>query len=65
MQLFLKEKQLYFSILRKFPPVVFLRVLIAFIRIIKLTINKINYCFKEGGLKGLRLVLLKGVAAFN
>lgn len=44
---------------------VFPGVLIGFIRIIKLAISKINCYFKKGGLKGLGLVLLKGMAAFN
>lgn len=37
----------------------------AFARIIKLAISEMDYCFKEGGLKGLGLVLLEGVAALN
>lgn len=65
MRLFLKEKQLYSSILRKFPPVVFPGVLAAFARTIELAIGEMDRRFKEGGSKGLGLASSEGVAALD
>lgn len=65
MRLFLKEKQLYSSILRKFPPAVFPGVLTAFARTIELAIGEMDRRFKEGGSKGLGLASSEGVAALD
>ncbi|PNP37738.1 hypothetical protein TGAMA5MH_10357 [Trichoderma gamsii] len=65
MRLFLKEKQLYASILRKFPPQVFPGVLTAFARTIELAIGEMDRRFREGGSKGLGLASSEGVAALD
>jgi hypothetical protein len=65
MRLFLKEKQLYASILRKFPSAVFPGVLTAFARMIELAIGEMDRRFKEGGSKGLGLASSEGVAALD
>ncbi|KAL7903999.1 hypothetical protein GGI35DRAFT_472744 [Trichoderma velutinum] len=65
MRLFLKEKQLYSSILRKFPPAVFPGALTAFARTIVLAIGEMDRRFKEGGSKGLGLTSSEGVAALH
>ncbi|KAM0445891.1 hypothetical protein ACHAO4_009601 [Trichoderma viride] len=65
MRLFLKEKQLYASILRKFPPAVFPGILAAFAKTIELAIGEIDRRSKEGGSKGLGLASSEGVAALD
>lgn len=64
-RLFLKEKQLYMGILRRFPPAVFPGVLTAFARTIELGIGEIDRRFRDSGSRGLGLALSEGVAALD
>jgi hypothetical protein len=53
MRLFLKEKQLYASILRWFPPEIFPGMLVAFAKVLEAAIAEMDRRFREGGSKGL------------
>ncbi|KAL6406205.1 hypothetical protein AUP68_10374 [Ilyonectria robusta] len=64
-RLFLKEKQLYMGILRRFPPAVFPGVLTAFARTIELGIGEMDRRFRDSGSRGLGLALSEGVAALD
>ncbi|KAH7173115.1 hypothetical protein DER46DRAFT_470923, partial [Fusarium sp. MPI-SDFR-AT-0072] len=65
MHLFLKEKQLYVGILRRFNPDIFLGVIVAFARVIEVAIAEMDRRFREAGLKGLGMALSEGVAALD
>ncbi|KAJ0133718.1 hypothetical protein HZ326_23223 [Fusarium oxysporum f. sp. albedinis] len=64
-RLFLKEKQLYAGILRRFSPDIFPGVIVAFARVIEAAIAEIDRRFREAGSKGLGIALSEGVAALD
>ncbi|EEU33428.1 uncharacterized protein NECHADRAFT_89529 [Fusarium vanettenii 77-13-4] len=65
MRLFLKEKQLYAGILRRFPPEIFPGILVAFAKVLEAAIAKIDRHFREGGSKGLGMALSEGIVALD
>ncbi|KAF5239888.1 hypothetical protein FOXYS1_15478, partial [Fusarium oxysporum] len=65
MRLFLKEKQLYAGILRRFSPNIFPGVMVAFAKVIEAAISEIDRRFREAGSKGLGMALSEGVAALD
>ncbi|EXM13735.1 hypothetical protein FOTG_17825 [Fusarium oxysporum f. sp. vasinfectum 25433] len=65
MRLFLKEKQLYAGILRRFNPDIFPGVMVAFARVMEAAIAEMDCCFREAGSKGLGMALSEGVAALD
>ncbi|EEU33729.1 uncharacterized protein NECHADRAFT_89203 [Fusarium vanettenii 77-13-4] len=65
MRLFLKEKQLYAGILRRFPPEIFPGILVAFTKVLEAAIVEIDRRFREGGSKGLGIALSEGIAALD
>ncbi|EEU33880.1 uncharacterized protein NECHADRAFT_89060 [Fusarium vanettenii 77-13-4] len=65
MRLFLKEKQLYAGVLRRFPPEIFPGILVAFAKVLEAAIAEIDRRFREGGSKGLGIALSEGVAALD
>ncbi|KAH6959558.1 hypothetical protein BKA56DRAFT_637484 [Ilyonectria sp. MPI-CAGE-AT-0026] len=64
-RLFLKEKQLYAGVLRRFPPEIFPGILIAFAKVLEAAMAEMDCYFREGGSKGLGIALLEGVAALD
>ncbi|PNP58757.1 hypothetical protein FNYG_15035 [Fusarium nygamai] len=65
MRLFLKEKQLYAGILRRFSPDIFPGVMVAFAKVIEAAIAEMDRRFREAGSKGLGMALSEGVAALD
>ncbi|KAJ9412796.1 hypothetical protein QL093DRAFT_2541532 [Fusarium oxysporum] len=65
MRLFLKEKQLYAGILRRFNPDIFPGVMVAFARVMEAAIAEMDRRFREAGSKGLGMALSEGVAALD
>lgn len=65
MRLFLKEKQLYAGVLRRFPPEIFPGMLVAFAKVLEAAIAEMDRRFREGGSKGLGMALSEGVAALD
>ena len=65
MRFFLKEKQLYSWILRRFPPEVFPGVLIAFAKTFELAVGEMERRFTADGARGLGLALSEAVAALD
>ncbi|KAG7437025.1 hypothetical protein Forpi1262_v002004 [Fusarium oxysporum f. sp. raphani] len=65
MRLFLKEKQLYAGILRRFNPDIFPGVIVAFARVIEAAIAEIDRRFREARSKGLGMALSEGIAALD
>src|SRR6478609_2133307 len=60
MRLFLKEKQLYAGILRRFSPDIFPGVMVAFARVMEAAIAEMDRRFREAGSKGLGMALSEG-----
>ncbi|KAL7754791.1 hypothetical protein ACKLNR_015277 [Fusarium oxysporum f. sp. zingiberi] len=65
MRLFLKEKQLYAGILRRFNPDIFPGVMVAFAKVMEAAIAEMDRRFREAGSKGLGMALSEGVAALD
>ncbi|KAL6366315.1 hypothetical protein LRP88_00063 [Fusarium phalaenopsidis] len=65
MRLFLKEKQLYAGILRRFSPDIFPGVMVAFAKVMEAAIAEMDRRFREAGSKGLGMALSEGVAALD
>ncbi|KAH7183772.1 hypothetical protein BKA60DRAFT_671607, partial [Fusarium oxysporum] len=65
MRLFLKEKQLYTGILRRFTPSIFPGILVAFAKVLEAAIGEMDRRFREGGSRGLGMALSEGVAALD
>jgi hypothetical protein len=65
MRLFLKEKQLYAGVLRRFPPEIFPGMLVAFAKVLEAAMAEMDCRFREGGSKGLGMALSEGVAALD
>ncbi|KAL6351726.1 hypothetical protein LRP88_14997 [Fusarium phalaenopsidis] len=57
MRLFLKEKQLYAGILRRFSPDIFPGVMVAFAKVMEAAIAEMDRRFREAGSKGLGMAL--------
>jgi hypothetical protein len=65
MRLFLKEKQLYTGILRRFSPDIFPGVMVAFAKVMEAAMAEMDRRFREAGSKGLGMALSEGVAALD
>lgn len=65
MRFFLKEKQSYSWILRRFPPSVFPGVLVAFAKMFELAVGEMERRFTADGSRGLGLALSESVAALD
>lgn len=65
MRLFLKEKQLYSGILRRFSPSIFPGILVAFAKVLEAAMAEMDRRFREGGSRGLGMALSEGVAALD
>jgi hypothetical protein len=65
MRLFLKEKQLYSGVLRRFSPDIFPGVMVAFAKVVEAAITEMDRRFRDAGSKGLDMALSEGVAALD
>ncbi|KAL6351721.1 hypothetical protein LRP88_15012 [Fusarium phalaenopsidis] len=65
MRLFLKEKQLYAGILRRFSPDIFPGVMVAFAKVMEAAIAEMDRRFREAGSKRTGHGSLRGVAALD
>ncbi|GKU12187.1 unnamed protein product [Fusarium langsethiae] len=65
MRIFLKEKQLYAGILRRFSPDIFPGVMVAFAKVVEVAMAEMDRRFRDAGSKGLDMALSEGVAALD